>query len=805
MQAAEKLYAEILRIDPQRSDVWHYLGVLASQQGEHSRAANHLQRAVQLSPNVGAYHTNLGVTFEKLGNQEQAIECYRRALELEPSSAGSHYYLGNALKAHGALRESVECYRAALRLNAGFAEAHNNLGSTFAALDRHDEAISCYRRAIECRPDYAEAHNNLGMALQRAGMPDQAADHFRRALAIQPNLADACCSLGTLLVSQDDIDQASQCFRKALSIDPDSLAAHVGLASVCRKQRRLEEAEILYRKALRLAPRSVNLWNDLGVTLQRMGKWESAMACYQEVLKREPSSARAHVNMGAVLQRMRRLAAAEEHFRKALNAKSDLTEAHLNLGNVLHEQNKYDGAAASYENAVNSDPDSVSALSQWVHERKHLCLWDELSRYTGRIVRGVEKGEAGVQPFQFINLPTNLEQQLRCARLHAEPIAARAEQLRTRLGFSYGQPSSRIRLGYVSGDFREHAISWLVAELFEQHDRERFEIFGYSFGPDDGSATRRRIEGAVDRFVDVGDLPPEQAAHRIHADGIDIAVDLSGYLPRARESILALRPAPIQVSYLGLTATMGCDWIDYLIADDFVIPPDAEKFFSESIVRLPDCYLVVDTKREIADESSMRKAHGLPETGLVFCSFNQTHKITPEVFDAWMALLDSIEGSVLWLWESNRFAPVNIRREAIARGIDPQRVVFAPSLPQAEHLARYRHADLALDTFPYNGHTTTADALWLGCPVLTCCGETFASRVAGSALRAAGLSELVTASLTEYSKVAVELASDTVRLRNYRKRLERLRETLPIFDCQRFARNIEQVFFRIREAHKPQP
>jgi predicted O-linked N-acetylglucosamine transferase (SPINDLY family) len=352
----------------------------------------------------------------------------------------------------------------------------------------------------------------------------------------------------------------------------------------------------------------------------------------------------------------------------------------------------------------------------------------------------------------------------------------------------------RITLGYLSADFQEHATAHLISELFELHDRSRFRVLGYSYGADDGGAARRRIRESFDEFIDLEDAAHADAAARIRADGVDILVDLKGYTTAARPEIMALRPAPIQVSYLGYPGTMGMRAIDYILVDRFVAPADQQEHFTETLVHLPECYLVNDRRRPIAQAHS-RAEYGLPESGFVFCCFNSPHKITPAIFDIWMRLLERVPGSVLWLLEASPAAMANLRREAEARlQGGSERLRFAPSLANAEHLARFAVADLFLDTLPYNAHTLTSDALWGGCPVLTLSGETFASRVAGSILHAAGLPELVTSTLEEYEATALRLAGDRAELVRLRARIERNRMDAPLFDTPRFARDLEAAF-----------
>jgi predicted O-linked N-acetylglucosamine transferase (SPINDLY family) len=352
----------------------------------------------------------------------------------------------------------------------------------------------------------------------------------------------------------------------------------------------------------------------------------------------------------------------------------------------------------------------------------------------------------------------------------------------------------RLRIAYLSSDFCSHALSFLMAELFEIQDRARFEVLGISFGPDDQSDTRARLVRAFDQFHDVrseSDLDVAKLLNDLH---VDIAIDLNGHTRGARSGILAHRAAPIQVSYLGYPGTMGADFIDYVIADKTVLPFDRQPFYTEKIVHLPDCYQVNDSKRQIAARTPTRHEAGLPDEGFVFLCINNNYKITRPVFDVWMRLLGAVEGSVLWLLQDNADAKENLRKGAAARGIDPARLVFAGRLEPAEYLARYRLADLFVDTLPYNAHTTASDALWAGLPLLTCRGASFAGRVATSLLHAAGLPELATSDLGEYEALALRLATDATLLRGLRHRLAQNRATCPLFDTDRFRRHIESAY-----------
>jgi predicted O-linked N-acetylglucosamine transferase (SPINDLY family) len=660
-------------------------------------------------------------------------------LELKPDYVQACNNLGNALKEQGKLDEAVACYRRVLETKPDDAEAYNNLASTFGEQGRLDEAVACARRALQLKQDFVEAHGNLGAALRHQGKLDEAIACCRRALELKPDYAQAHNNLGAALQGQGKLDEATTCYHRAVELEPDYAEAH----------------------------------NNLGNVFLVQGKLDEAVGCHG----------------------------------RALELKPDFAEPHYYLGNALKEQGKLDEAVDCYRRAMKLKPDYLAALGSLAHELQHLCRWEDLEVLSQRVVEVVNRDVDGgiispVSPFAFFALPTmtTAEQQLRCARQWVDrSLKAISGPGRCLARNRASDLKRKTTLGYLSADFHSHATAYLVAELFEKHDRERFEVFGYSYGPDDGSPMRRRLIKAFDRFSDLKDASFVESAQRIAADGVDILVDLKGYTRDARTQILALRPAPIQVNYLGYPGTMGAPFMDYILVDDFVVPARQQPFFTEKLVHLPGCYQVNDSRREIAPHTPSRAESALPEEGFVFCCFHNSYKITPEVFGVWMELLKEVPGSVLWLLEGNRFAPANLRREAEVRQVAAQRLVFAPRMPLPEHLARHRLADLFLDAFPVNAHTTASDALWAGCPVLTIAGETFVSRVAGSLLRAVGLAELVTHSLDEYHATALRLAGDCELLAGLRARLEANRKTSPLFDAGRFAQGIEQAYLTMWE------
>jgi protein O-GlcNAc transferase len=476
----------------------------------------------------------------------------------------------------------------------------------------------------------------------------------------------------------------------------------------------------------------------------------------------------------------------------------------FNLGAAFETQDP-DKAFECYRQAVATAPGYYPARISLLHHLQRRCEWGNLKPAIQKIRKVVREGPATQRnhpsPFMFLALPgTTPHEQKRCAekyiQLECPPQTVSA--LRDKLAFDSSRPpNEKIHIGYLSEDFRQHAVSHQMVEVIERRDRSRFHITAFSYGPDDGSRIRKRIEKAFDSFVDITDKDHEDAAREIHSRHIDILVDLTAYAGSTRSAVLALRPAPIQVNFLGYPGTMGADFVDYLIADKFIIPAELQRFYTEKVVWLPDCYMPNDRSRPLPSAPS-RAECGLPENGFVFCCFNQSYKFTPEVFDIWCRLLKSVPDSVLWLSAPSPVAETNLRREAETRGVSSERIIMANKLETVEaHLARLQCADLFLDTLPYNAHATCSDALWMGLPVITCAGETFPSRVAGSMLTAMGVPELITYNLNDYHQLALDLANDRNRLDSIRRKIVANRDSSPLFDSEKFTRNLERAYVQM--------
>jgi predicted O-linked N-acetylglucosamine transferase (SPINDLY family) len=662
----------------------------------------------------------------------------------------------------GELDQAESLYRRALEMDPGHAEALHLLGLIAYQRGKFQSAIELINRALTELDDLPEAHLNLGNALREGGRLAEAVGSYRRAIALDPNYGMAHSNLARTLNDQGLFAAGLESSRRAIALIPRFLGAQVNCAAALLGLRQFEEAEIALRRAVALAPDKAEAHHDLGEILAALGRLDEAAESYHRALALDPNYAKAH----------------------------------LGLGNILKTQRKLGDAAACFERASALDPDDLVALSALFWGRLNICDWPGYCETEPKVRKAVLAHSSVNSPWTLLGLQSTPEEQLECARRVAAKLALPESALLPRLP---PRPDERVRLGYLSGYFRLHPVAFMIAGMLEHHDRRRFEVVGYSSGPDDQSAMRTRLAGAFDRFVDIEKTTEREAAELIHADGIDILVDLDGYTGSSRTAMLAYRPAPVQVNYIGYPGTMGAEFIDYIIVDRFLAPPGHQTFFSERLVHLPECYLCTDDRREIAERTPTRAECGLPETGFVFCCFHTCYKITPAFFAIWLRLLEQVPESVLWLLDANPWATANLRREAAARGIAPERLVFAPLKLPAEHLARQRLADLYLDTLPYNANTTAIEALWAGLPLLTCAGKSFASRMAGSALQAIGLAELITTSLDQYEALALRLAREPHLLAELRARLIQNRQTHPLFDTARFTRNIEAAYQQMWE------
>lgn len=706
------------------------------------------------------------------------------------------------VKALGMLQEAVSAqrlgrndeadrlYAKVVKKNPDYFDALNLYGLFKYQQGHHHAAFDLLKKATRIHPRSASAFNNLGIVLCHLKRPDEALEAFERALTLEPSDPNLLNNRGNALLDLDDVGPALASFDAAIKAQPNFLNAYINRGRALMELDSYEDALTNYDRALTFAPLDPDIHNNRGAVLHKLHRIEEALVSFDRAIALRPNFADAYCNRGTALRDINRHQDAFADFEKTLALKPDAAEAWCGLGSIFNTHRRYDAAYDAYSKALALNPEQERAMAPRIHAKMQLCDWSGLDEDFAATIAALRNDVLVGDPFSLLCVPTSPADHLHCARLFASQPGGRQ-----RLWNGERYTHDRIRVAYLSADLRNHAVGWLIAGALEAHDRSRFEVTALSIGPLTNDALQLRLRNAVERFLDVEARTDREIGQLIRDLEIDILIDLNGFTQNSRTFVLAQRAAPIQVNYLGYSGTMGVDYIDYIIADQTVLPRDHTAFFAEKAVWLPDSYMASDDKRPLAARTPTRSECGLPEDGFVFCCFNQTYKITPEVFRIWMNVLKAVEGSVLWLSAGNSVAEANLRREAERQGVAAERLVLAPILPEmADHLARQRQADLFLDTLPYNAHTTSNDALWVGLPVLTRVGEAFHGRVAASLLETVGLAELITTSAEAYQRLAIELAQDRGKLARLKQKLGSSRSTTALFNSKLFTSRLETAY-----------
>jgi protein O-GlcNAc transferase len=792
-------YDRALTIRPYHSNTLSNRGNALRDLGQHRSALDSYDRALAIQPDFVDAHVNRGNALCDLGRHDEALVCYANALSLKPNYVPAMANCGSALHTLCRYTDALEMFDRAIALAPSNASNYNNRGAVLTNLRRPNEALSSYARCLELRPDYPEALNNRGCVLRDLADPEAALMSYDQALVLRPTYVEALTNRGNALCDLGRLDEALEMHLSALKLRPNNAEALNNRGNVLRLLKRPEEALNSYEQAIDFKPNYAEAFNNRGTALRELRRLDAALASYTQAIRIKPDYAEAHSNLGNALKDLGRNDEALRCYDHALTIRPDYVDALVHRGGTLRDIKRYEAAVASFGRALELRTDYDYLYGDWLYTKMKICDWQDLPARFAALVTRTKAGECAVSPFPILAMVDSRVLQQQVATNWADkkhPIDAAMPRLMA------SSNHARIRVGYFSADFHNHATAYLMAELFERHDKTKFEVTAFSFGPDAGDEMRDRLVEAFDRFVDVRSRSDKEVALLARELEIDIAVDLKGYTQNYRAGIFAARAAPVQVNYLGFPGTMGAEYIDYLIADQILIPESFQNDYTEKIAYLPHSYQVNDAKRQIAQREFNRTELGLPPTGFVFCCFNNNFKILPRTFDCWMRILKQVDDSVLWLFEDNPIAASNLRKEAGQRGVDPLRLVFAKRMMLPEHLARHRLADLFLDTLPCNAHTTASDALWAGLPVLTCIGESFAARVAASLLNAIGLPELITTTPKDFEERAVTLATQPERLAAIKQKLIANRLTTPLFDTKLFAHNLEALYQKMFSRHQ---
>ncbi|QWE00589.1 tetratricopeptide repeat protein [Polynucleobacter sp. JS-Mosq-20-D10] len=756
LSAAENVLHKIISAEADNVEALQMLAFLKAQSGDHGSASTLLMTAAKLNPADIATLNHLIQSLEAQGDWQAAIGFYEKLISLVPSNLDIVSNLARCAFMAKDFSTSLKAIENAIQLNPNLAHLWSNRGILLKEVSRHDEALKSFDKALVIDPNYLDAAYNKGVTYFELKKYAEAINQYQETIRKLPTHLEATSNLGV-------------CYNK--------LNQH-------------ENAIAYFIKALELNPNYKDAWFNKGVAEQAIKNYGDALHSYAQAIRLDPKYIDANYNNAIVLNILKRHDESIISYKKTIAIDSNNFSAHINIVMPLRALMHHDQALEHIKTALQLSPNEPFLLGNYLHTKMLLCDWEGLDALYSQVIAGMRSGQKTTEPFGLQGICDSEADLAVCAQI----FAADHFPAQNPLPAVSRPPSPKIRIGYLCGEFRDQATSILMTGVYESHDQDRFEIYAFDNGWDDGSPLRARITAAFTQMFDITRLTDLQAAQLIQETGIDILVNLNGYFGDGRQGVFAYRPAPVQVNYLGFPGTIGAPYIDYLIADPIVIPSDSQSFYSEKIAYLPHCYQANDFKRIISDSVLTRADFGLPEQGFVYCCFNNNYKITPATFDIWMRILQASPTSVLWLIEDNPTAGNNLQKEAVKRGVDASRILFAKRLPLTEHLARHRLADLFLDTLPYNAHTTASDALWAGLPVLTCKGNSFAGRVAASLLTAINLPEMIASSPAEYEALAIELAHHPEKLQQTRVRLEQHRLTTPLFNTTSFTKDLEAVY-----------
>ncbi len=705
----------------------------------------------------------------------------------------------NAKARAGDVEGAIALLEQVIASNAKAYEPHYKLGMLYAQSGRLNLSIEYLQKAIVLNHLSPEMHYNFGLVLSMAGYPEEALISYKKVLNLVPDDLESLVNLSGVLGHLGRYQDAFDAAKKAIALNESIAQAWFNRATAERGLGQLQDAVISYEHCLKIDPQDIQAWGGQGLILDQLSNFQGAVDSFTRALQIKPDLWSIMKSRGDAYYSLGNLDKAIQDYQTVLLKEPGFEDAWNNLAVALQDRGNLNNALEAYEKVLALDPNYPFARGSYYYLKHCICDWKDFDADRNHLERLVSDGAKAIQPFFLLSISDNEELIMKSAQTW---MMARHPIKSASLNTVVKSHCKKIRIGYFSADFRLHAVAHLIAGLLESHDKEQFEIYGFVYGPKPQDEMSSRIANALDHHVDIRGMSDEDAASLARDLGIDIAVDLTGLTQHNRPEIFMHRAAPIQVNYLGYPGTIGYKEMDYLIADAVVLPPEHSHSYFEKIVYLPDTYQANDSKRALANVVLARSDFGLPQTGFVFCCFNNLYKITPNTFDIWMKILLQVEGSVLWLLDGNAAAVINLRREAEKRGVDPSRLVFAPRADLAMHLARHQLADLFIDSLPYCAHTTASDALWAGLPVLTCIGNSFAGRVAASLLHSIKIPELVAETLDGFERQAVELAHNPEKLNVFKKQLELNRLTTPLFDTRLFTRNIERAYLKMIERHQ---
>jgi protein O-GlcNAc transferase len=792
---AKSILNNFLKEDIKNNDIILNAGILFAKNNKLLEALFILETLQQVNNYDVRIPYNIGLVRSLLDDPISALESYKEAITIDPNDVSTLINMGSLYNELESYELSLEVLYKAAKINSNIPETWSNIGYAQSKLSLYELAISSYSRAIELNPNCYITWSNISTPFLEINRLEDALEACDTSLRLNSKYYKAWLSKGVILARINKFSDAIYSYDKSLELNPNYSEAWINKGLALFKLNKFNKALSCFNIALNFKPKSAETWYYSADTFFELKNFVDAITHYDKALRLKPDYAEVWASKGITLCSLKRYKEALICFDKAIELQPDYPDAWLFKGDALNDLKEHILSANCYSKTFNLKGDDFYTVGKMHHQMMLACDWKNYDQITNQIFDGIKRGKKVAEPFGIQGIADSEELIKGCAEIYSHDLFPSLGNLTESLKYDH----QKIRIGYLCGEFRKQATSILMARVWELHDKSKFELFAFDNGWDDSSIYRQRINTAFTRIIDISKLSDLDAAELIKSFEIDILINLNGFFGLPRQKVFSYKPAPIQVNYLGFPGTTGAKYMDYIIADKAVIPKSSKEFYSEKVAYLPHTYQANDNQREISNKVFTRAEQGLPENAFVFSCFNNNYKIIPAVFDSWSAILRGVESSVLWLIKDNPWVEENLKKEAEKRGVDPKRIIFADRIELPEHLARHSLADLFLDTWPYNAHTTASDALWAGLPVLTMVGNTFPGRVASSLLRAIDLSELITPNPNEYENLAIDLAKNPKRLQVIKEKLIKNRHNSPLFDSALFTKDLETAYTKMYE------
>ncbi len=797
LNLARKEYKKLLEQFPKNIDILYLLGTLEIQSNNFKNGTYYLLKAINLNPNVAPFYNNLAVAYTELSNFKDALFYVNNAITIKNNYYEAYNTKANIYFKQKKLDEAIDSYKKAISLNPKYFEAYNNLGVAYKEIKKFAKAEKSFKSALDINPNYLSALLNLGKNFHLVDRTLESIKIFEKVIEINPNCAEAYINLAKVLMIEEQYTLAKNNFEKAISIDITQDTYYNDFAIYYIKLKRYNDAITYLEKAIKLNSNSYEYLKNIGICYFNKNNFYKSIDYFKKCLSFDKTFPDIYNYLGHAFSSVNKFTDARNNFLKSIQIDPNFIFGHINLGNLLKINNKLDEAISSYEKALALDENTEFLKGVLFNTKMMVCDWNDFESKINQLKVSIQKKQQAIRPFAMLSIADNPKLNKLVAEIFSNFYFTDKNY---DFKHSFNKKNTKIKIAYFSSDFNQnHPVAHLINELFENHDSKSYEIFAFSFqASSEIDVFRKKIRKFVKHFYDVEDKSDDDIVSISRKLNLDIAVDLNGHTQNARTSIFSKRVAPVQINFLGFPGTMGSNFYDYIIADKFVIPEESKVFYNEKVLYMPNSYLINPSFREVSNNKISKKSEGLPEKSFVFCCFNNSYKILPNIHEIWSNILHQVENSVLWLADTNPVAKKNLQCQFVKKNISTDRIYFAKRLPKVEdHLERYKLADLFLDTFPFNAHTTACDALYLGLPVLTIYGKSFSSRVGLSLLKNLSLDEFITNNEKDYQEKAIYFSKNIDKLKELKQKLKLNIKTTPLFNSKLYTKNLEDLYKKI--------